>query len=243
MNSISLEGQIPVNEIRSYIQLSEIFRYLSEKGSESSKSDYWSTLVNEVLEECLSLSKPSFTSDYFKISSNLDSSEVVIQHPVQVQIKSHDLAMVVGDSFQIHIAGVTLGLSLDRKIQYYMKIDATRGVIMDACASVVIEACCDYVQDKIMEANLSKDKALFHTNRYSPGYGDLDLSMMRVFADLIQMTKRIGIHVSHRYLMQPQKSVLFLMGVSKTQFNEATSICEHKCTQCKLKSCQYRVGE
>lgn len=243
MNSSILEGQIKIEEIKPYIQKNEIYRYLSEKDSASSKSDYWRTLIDEILDECLALSKPAYTSKPFDIMTSEDKGQITILDYDHVVIKSHDLASLLGDSFQIHIVGVTLGLGLDRKIQYFMKSDATRGVILDACASVVIEACCDFVQDKIMSENLKQDRGLFHTNRFSPGYGDLELNRMKVLSDLIQMTKRIGIHVSERFLMQPQKSVLFLMGVSKMEFNEATSICEHKCVQCKLKSCQYRVGD
>lgn len=243
MNPNHLEGVIEVESIKTYVNKKEIFRYLNDRSEEYSKSEYWSEMIDNVLNECLQYAKPIYTSQKLDVESDLEKDEIrILGHSDQL-FKSHDLIRLLGKSHQIHVVGVTLGLFLDRKIQYYMNSDATKGVIFDACASVVIEACCDYIQDRLIEHDLYQNANLYHTNRYSPGYGDLTLSTLSAFSDLIQMTKKTGIHVSEHFLMQPQKSVVFILGVSKVPFKEATFICEHKCFQCKLKSCQYRVGE
>ena len=243
MNQNNLEGSIRIENIKPYINKKEIFRYLNDRSDESSKSAYWSEMIDAVLNECLQYAKPIYTSRKLDIKSDSEKDEVQVLGYSDQVFRSHDLIRLLESSHQIHVVGVTLGLFLDRKIQYYMNSDATKGVIFDACSSVIIEACCDYIQDKLIMYDLQQDSNLYHTNRYSPGYGDLTLSTLSSFSDLIQMTKKTGIHVSEHFLMQPQKSVVFIVGVSKIPFKEATLICEHKCFQCKLKSCQYRVGE
>ncbi|MBF4693781.1 vitamin B12 dependent-methionine synthase activation domain-containing protein [Fusibacter ferrireducens] len=243
MNQNNLEGILEVERIKAYVNKKEIFRYLNDRSETSSRSEYWLNMIDDVLSECLQYSKPIYASQKFDIERDLEKDEIKIIAQADQSFKSKDLMRLLGQSHQIHVVGVTLGLFLDRKIQYYMNSDATKGVIFDACASVVIEACCDYIQDRLVEQDLRLDDRLYHTNRYSPGYGDLELSTLSTFSDLIQMTKKTGIHVSEHFLMQPQKSVVFILGTSKMPFKEATLICEHKCFQCKLKSCQYRVGE
>ena len=237
-----LNNFIEIPKIESYVNRADIYRYLNGSSVQFTKSQYWTQMVEAVLEECLQSANPIFTHQQFEIATEGLTGELMILGSQEVKVKSVNLTHLLGDSHAIHIVGVTLGLRLDRKIQYYMSSDATKGVILDACASVVIEACCDYIQDQLIKYDLEENATLYHTNRYSPGYGDLALSVLRPFSDLIQMTKRTGIHVSEHFLMQPQKSVVFVLGVSKTPFEEATTLCGHKCYQCKLKYCQYLTG-
>ncbi|GAU78611.1 vitamin B12 dependent-methionine synthase activation domain-containing protein [Fusibacter sp. 3D3] len=242
MNRNNLEGFITVESIESYVNKDDIYRYLNARSSESTQSEYWTKMVDEILKECLQYAKPTYTSETFEIENDAGKGALKIAMHPNLSFKSYDLTGLLDKSDQIHVVGVTLGLFLDRKIHYYMRSDATKGVILDACASVVIEACCDYIQDRLTERDLNQNVNLYHTNRYSPGYGDLGLDTIKPLSGLIQMTKKTGIHVSEHFLMQPQKSVIFIMGVSKIPLKEATLICEHKCLQCQLKSCQYREG-
>ncbi len=43
----------------------------------------------------------------------------------------------------------TLGSEVDRKILYYEKVNMTKAVILDACATTAIEEYCDFIEDEV----------------------------------------------------------------------------------------------
>ncbi len=42
----------------------------------------------------------------------------------------------------------TLGSEVDRKILYYEKINMTKAIILDACATTAIEEYCDFIENE-----------------------------------------------------------------------------------------------
>ena len=97
-----------------------------------------------------------------------------------------------------------------------------------------MEAYCDQCQRGFEEK--LKEEHLFLRPRFSPGYGDLPLSIQGRFLDTIEATKRAGIYLSEGDIMLPEKSVTAIMGVS-----EVNSHCRIEgCEACANTTCAYR---
>jgi cobalamin-dependent methionine synthase I len=77
-------------------------------------------------------------------------------------------------------------------------------------ASETADAGLDWIQAFLNSQMAKQGRKL--TTRYSPGYGDLDLSAQKVIYDALKLEK-IGISITDRYLLIPEKSVLAIAGI------------------------------
>ena len=109
-----------------------------------------------------------------------------------------------------------------------------RAVVMQACAASLIESYCDECQEPIAQEAASR--GLYLRPRYSPGYGDFDISYQREFLTVLDCPKRIGLTMTDSFMLAPSKSVTAVIGLTA----EAQSCHIAKCMTCKAKSCPFR---
>ena len=83
-------------------------------------------------------------------------------------------------------------------------------VILDGCGSALVEQGCDAAEREIS----SRFPELYLTDRFSPGYGDLPLSLQKDLCTALDAQRRLGIYVNESMLMTPQKSVTAIIGLS-----------------------------
>ena len=88
--------------------------------------------------------------------------------------------------------------------------DMAKAVLLDACGSAWVEAGCDQAEREIA----ARFPGQYLTDRFSPGYGDLPLSLQPAICGMLDLGRRLGVHVSERFLMNPSKSVTALIGIS-----------------------------
>lgn len=116
-------------------------------------------------------------------------------------IESASLAKYLKGCDTAYVAAVSLGVGVDRLLRKASVTSASRLFITDAVASALVEALCDRVQSFL------PDKTHL---RYSPGYGDLPLSIQ---GSLLRYLNCKNITLTDSYLMVPTKSVTFITGV------------------------------
>ena len=89
--------------------------------------------------------------------------------------------------------------------------------------------------------NAAAGQGRYLTGRYSPGYGDWDLSMQKEFLRTLNAEKKIGLCLNSSLLLTPLKSVTAAIGLEN---KDAPRIIKKKdCTACNLfASCAYRKG-
>lgn len=230
MNPFSVES------VKQYIAKEDIFRYLNDREGIFEKESFWRERIEAIMEETLRLAAIKVTRAESAITVSPERARIFLTDYGKVVIESADLAKILKSAHKVHLVAVTLGHTLERRIQYYMSGNPSKGVMMDACASVLAEAVCDMINDFIIES----EPDLYHANRFSPGYGDLSMDVMPKLAAILNMEKSIGVMLSKTYMMLPQKSVVYILGASHIQDETTLEICEHKCYNCQLKSCQYR---
>lgn len=108
---------------------------------------------------------------------------------------------------------VTIGPHLEEKRNQYINIRETaRALILDAIGSVTAEELAEITQNQIAE-DASKE-GLKITRRFSPGYGDWNLSGQKDFLKWLG-AENIGIKLTPNFQMLPEKSVSAILGTKK----------------------------
>lgn len=127
-----------------------------------------------------------------------------------VEFKSTKLLNHLKDSTSIILFGATLGVGADTLVRKYSVTDTAMTSIAHCVGASMVENLCDIACDEL-KSTIKGD----HKYRFSPGYGDLDISTQADFFNLLPMTKQMGVSLSDSFLMTPTKTVTAFIGVTK----------------------------
>ena len=136
---------------------------------------------------------------------------------------------------QAVLMACTLGAKFDAMVRAAQARSMARAVILDACGSALVEQGCDEAERDIA----ARFPGLYLTDRFSPGYGDLPLSLQPAICGLLDAERRVGIHVTSSFLMNPSKSVTAIIGLS----NKPQIARIRGCAWCAMRdTCTLRKG-
>lgn len=117
---------------------------------------------------------------------------------------------MLGQCSQAVLLACTLGTEFDTMLRAEQARDMARAVMLDACGSAWVEAGCDQAERELSQRLPGR----FLTDRFSPGYGDLPLDLQPAICRALDAGRRIGLHVTERFLLNPSKSVTAIIGLS-----------------------------
>lgn len=130
-----------------------------------------------------------------------------------VKFLSRDIEKYLTGCEEAALMACTLGVQSD----FFIRSAQSRGNVYAMAAQAVltefIEAYCNDVQDGIRDEAAKKGFSI--KPRYSHGYGDLDIKYQREFFQLLDISRRIGISLSDRFIMSPSKSVTAIIGLKR----------------------------
>ena len=104
------------------------------------------------------------------------------------------------------VFAVTLGIGVDRFLGKLSFTSPSNHFIADAFASAYAESAADKVE------NVIKGDLKFKP-RFSPGYGDLDLSCQAKVLELTNAGRLLGISLNRSLLMSPTKTITAIVGI------------------------------
>lgn len=107
----------------------------------------------------------------------------------------------------------TLGNGLDRLLMRYSRLSPSRALLLQAIGAERVEALCECFLAEIGE-QMKKEGATLRP-RFSPGYGDLPLSLQKDIFTALDCTRRLGVTLNESLLMAPSKSVTAIVGIQK----------------------------
>ena len=148
-----------------------------------------------------------------------------------------------GEDIKAHLKGcshgvlfcATLGGFVDNLIRKNETINMTKAVILEAICNVLIEDIADEAENEFR--NKLKEEKLYLTERYSPGYGDLPLSLQKDILLYTDAGRKIGLTVTDSGIMIPKKSITAILGVANIPVKGKLASCKN----CILKDkCVYR---
>ena len=111
--------------------------------------------------------------------------------------------------------------------------DMLQGLALDCAADTAVEQGCDQIELEL--------QAMFpgcsFPFRYSPGYGDLPLTVQGELLSLLDAPHRVGLTASASHILIPRKSVTAILGVSDREIARN----KRSCLGCPAQGgCQYR---
>ncbi len=150
----------------------------------------------------------------------IDSLLNVVQpryHYVRLPLSAMELP---GLDIRRHLAGcdgmylmcATLGAAVDREIRRAERSSMLRALALDAAAGDAVEKLCDAAQDKIFQKETADGRYI--TGRFSPGYGDLPLTVQPDLLRLCDAPRKIGLSLTQSGILVPRKSVTAILGTS-----------------------------
>lgn len=151
------------------------------------------------------------------------------------QVQSKSLAQNLRECQDVVLFGATIGVEIDRQILKYGRISPSKALMLQAIGTERIEALCDLFCKEMAEVGENGVNP-----RFSPGYGDVPLTVQKEFFAVLDCAKRIGVSLNDSLLMSPSKSVTAFLGIRNRQ-NSVTSPTEkNKCITCTKTDCAYR---
>lgn len=139
-------------------------------------------------------------------------------------------AVFTGNDIKKHLAGceravllaATVSAEADKLIRQTSVVGMAEALAVDCLCSSAIEQVCDKAEKEIFSANPVK----FRTWRFSPGYGDLPISLQKDLILALNAHRRIGLTVTDNFLLIPSKSVTAIVGISDNPIEKGKKGCD-----------------
>ncbi len=225
------------NQIKDLIQIdrNEVLRYLEYKNQNIDNELCYK--IEKCREKTKTIINPRFIFRKYKIDKiKKDNSKNQIRlQNTNFILESNDLYNLLSNCDECMMISSTLGLEIEKEIRRLTYTNLTEGIIVDACATTAIEEVCDIIQGNIKQELLIQKKYI--TSRYSPGYGDLDITKNLEINNLLNSSKEIGLMVNDSGIMIPRKSVVAIIGISCDEIKVKKNSCEN-CSN--RHSCNYK---
>ena len=97
------------------------------------------SLIGECIDETKSIIKPRYTYKAFQIVRRDGNIHLM---GCTLTLEGRDIARQLENANLCILMAVTLGNAIDTKIRYYEKVDMTKALILDACATTAVEEVC-----------------------------------------------------------------------------------------------------
>ena len=182
----------------------EAFRYMSCK----SPDEQMKRLFEECLSECLGAL--SYKACWREFPLLFCGDEINLGF---ARTKSRALFTNLKGCGKIVLFAATVGHEMDRLIKKQSLLSPAKSVCLQAIGSERVESLCDTLNAELKEQY--KKQGFLLKPRFSPGYGDLPLSLQREIMPALDCAKLLGISLGENLMMSPSKSVTAIIGVYK----------------------------
>ena len=146
--------------------------------------------------------------------------------PVKIYEKKIDFSLFCAESADLAknlcgctcaaIFSATVGMEADRLITKYSKTSPVKALVFQAIGTERIESLCDEFCKSLGHEWATRP-------RFSPGYGDLDISLQKEIFCVLDCGRKIGLYLNESMFMTPTKSVSAIVGLKALEkHNENT---------------------
>lgn len=141
------------------------------------------------------------------------TAEGVVLEGSGVTLPGRLAARMLAECERAAVVVCTLGATFDRWLAAEQRRSMADAVIVNACGSAWVEAGCDAAEDELRRLH----PGLYLTDRFSPGYGDLPLTVQGQMLAAADAGRRLGVVLTPSCLMNPTKTVTAVIGLSERQ--------------------------
>ena len=209
------------------LDLAEALRYLGAEETPELRRE-----ISAVADKLTRVVRPRYVYRVFSLSHGPEGE---VLEGGGVTLTGNSAKSMLAQCDQAVLLLCTLGAAFENLLRAQQARAMARAVMLDACGSAWVEAGCDEAEREL--AARFPDR--FLTDRFSPGYGDLPLSLQPGICAVLDARRRLGVQVSPSFLMNPGKSVTAVIGLAdRPQMARVRG-----CAYCSMaKTCTLRKG-
>ncbi len=181
----------------------EILRYAQSPGCTDEKM---LSIMEECIKECASSASFNYRVSYCVlpvVSLDKETGKIDLEH---LKIDSKSLAGNLAGCREAVVFAASIGPGIDRLIKKYSKLDPVRALFFQAIGAERVESVCDLFMNTFPQKLRP---------RFSPGFGDLALSIQPEVIAVTNARKNLSITLDDGYLMSPSKSVTAFAGIEE----------------------------
>ena len=205
------------------VNTSEVLRYMGVKKPTLEDEN----TVNSLIENSTLNITPKVVYEKYSVKIDGDKANLSFTSSYSTLIKK-----TLSSCTNFILFTATIGLEVDRYINKYSLVSPSTALFYQALGTERVEALCDEFC-----SYLSKEYSGYTlTKRFSPGYGDVELSMQKDIFNALNPTKHVGVTLLDSMLMSPTKSVTAIVGLSNCPQNESNK----KCNNCNSIDCDFK---
>jgi hypothetical protein len=175
------------------------------------RSENIDPVISKIADKCeaalLQNIKPKYVYKLFDITPTENGVSI---NGTAVTLTGNNIKAHLDDCDSMVLLAATLSAEADRVIRRFEITDMTHALTADALASAAIEQVCNIAEEEIK----AKTEGKYMTWRFSPGYGDLPISLQSELLTLVDAGRKIGLTVTENDIMIPRKSVTAIIGLS-----------------------------
>lgn len=187
-------------------------------------------MLNEGERLVISNSTPRYCYKKFDIVISEAGVELIGTNLV---LSGEDIKRHLNGCFGVVVMCATLSSRIDALIRKAQLEDMSKAMAINSLASVAVEQLCDKVEEEIYSSLTD----CYKTWRYSPGYGDLPITLQKDILNILDAPRKIGLCTDNSMMLTPIKSVTAIIGLSDSPVSPE----KRGCLCCNLKNtCQFR---
>ena len=127
-----------------------------------------------------------------------------------VSINSESLGINLRNCRKVFLVAVTIGPQVDAFIRRTQALDSVKASILQAAGAMLAEKTIEFINAQIKDIAVSQNTKC--KPRFSPGYGDVPLTIQKDFFRLLPCSK-IGLSLMDTLIMSPEKSITAFIGM------------------------------
>ncbi len=186
------------------VDRAEVLRYLGTRVP--------SREVDALLDDCLAESADCFAFRlcFARFPAHVSDGTADLSFAA---VHSEHLARHLASCQSVVLFAATVGIGIDRLIRRYAAVSPARSLCLQAIGNERIEALCDAFEEDVRTHEAAAGGSV--CPRFSPGYGDLPLSLQADIFRVLDCPRRMGLTLNNSLLMTPEKSVTAIIGISE----------------------------
>ena len=192
-------------------------------------------ITKEEINRGYDLFEPQGIYRLIKINSFLSNKEIELEGGHILRFAKSIIKQLNGASHLL-VGVVTIGDFLEKKVsELFSQGEYPRALALDAVGTVAVE---DFSREVRKLARQEVEEQGFKTSRhFSPGYGGWEVSQQDIIFKSIP-ADNIGVRLTKGYMMLPQKSLSWAIGVGKEIITPSEE--DNNCGNCQFKYCNYK---
>ena len=226
-----------IKNIRLKIDEEEVLRYQGCHNDKLKKVNNTITkITREEIERGHHLFEPKGVSSPVKIKQrSFSSGRVDLKNGISLNFSPSIMNLLKGVSYLV-LGVATIGSSLENKVsELFSQGEYPRAIALDAVGTVSVRSLSHYMRSLVCQE--VKEQNLQTTKYFSPGSADWDISQQKNIFQIIPVDK-IGVKLTESYMMVPQKSLSWIIGIGKNITITAKD--DHSCQICQATNCQFK---